>query len=96
MTQSLGFSLDDYTYAEASQMFAERGRETWQHTATQIAYLVAINTVDDTKRKAISPMDFSPWEWAKNKVKKGVKLNRDNLHLLKGLASGSARGPLRP
>lgn len=96
MEQSLGRSLDSYSYAEASQMYSEHGREQWQHTATQIAYLVAINTTDDNKRKAISPRDFNPWEWTKDSVKKGVKLTRENLHILKGFVGGSPRRPLRP
>lgn len=95
MEQSLGRCLDSYTYAEASQMYAEHGREAWQHTSTQIAYLVVLNTADEHKRKAISPRDFNPWEWTKEGVKKGVKLTRENLSLLKGFVGGPRR-PIRP
>lgn len=83
MEQSLGFNLDDYTYAEASQMFAEHGRETWQHTSAIIAYLLSAFT-DPKKGKRLSPTEFNPWEGGKRT--KGVPLTRDTVHLLRGLA----------
>lgn len=85
MEQSLGMNLDDYTYAEASQMYAEHGREQWQHTASQIAYIVRANT---TSKKKFKPEDFNPWEQGTGAKTQGIKLTRENLHVMKNLANG--------
>lgn len=86
MEQSLGFSLDDYTYAEASQMFCEHGRDKWQHTAAILAQIAAANA-DPKNPKKIRPEEFNPWENMAGGGQRGIPLTRENLHILKGWAT---------
>jgi hypothetical protein len=85
MEQTLGFSLDEYSYAEAQQMFVEKGRAAWQHTAFIVSYLIEINR-DKKKGKKVTPNQLNPWE-ASKPAKPGTKLTPDNFELLKALAS---------
>ena len=85
MEQALGFSLDDYTYAESQQMFCEHERAAWQHTSFIVSYLVEINR-DRSKGKSITAAELNPWE-AGEPEKAGIKLTGENRHHLKALAT---------
>ena len=90
MEQALGFSLDDFSFAEAQQMFCEHERAAWQHTSFIVSYLLEINR-DRNKGTSITPLDLNPWE-SGDAPKPGIKLTGENRHHLKALAT-NAKNP---
>jgi hypothetical protein len=81
----LGFPLDDYTGAEAYQMWAERMRQDWQHTSTVAAYLIAVNRTEKRGRQT-TPDEINPMETG-SKTSQGIPLNSaDGFRALQSVA----------
>ena len=84
MTQALGFNIDDFTFAEAYQMYCEKGRSDWQHTAYIAAHIIEANR--GKAGRPTKPAELNPWESVESS--QSVKLTKENFHLLRGLANG--------
>lgn len=70
----------DFTYGQIIAMVESRQSTDWDHTASTIATTLNVNRTKNAK--PVSPDEIHPMR----KSRSGVKLNKNNIHLLKSLA----------